>query len=248
MLVGDDVAVLGEDKAGASAGRHGLLAKYIGGGLCGDAHDGVDRQGVDLGLGEALAGVIGGQLVGECVGNQLVVGAVLFGSIGGIAGSGLHSLLIITMNAVDGGGQCRAAHAAQQRHHQKHCYNFTCDLTLFLGLLGVSRRSALPVRRGIVAHGLTAEMHRIVFIHNGSLLASFDGHILLNNYDQCMTIEKTKFEFFRRAGLPGNGHLIQLSPLAPGLCATFQRQYVGSIIHHLQVNIFKNSYFDHSTI
>ena len=31
-----------------------------------------------------------------------------------------------------------------------------------------------------------------------------------------MTIEKTKFEFFRRAGLPGNGHLIQLSPLARG--------------------------------
>ena len=60
-----------------------------------------------------------------------------------------------------------------------------------------------------------------------------------------MTIEKTKFEFFRRAGLPGNGHLIQLSPLAPGLCATFQRQYVGSIIHHLQVHFFENSYFDH---
>ena len=30
-----------------------------------------------------------------------------------------------------------------------------------------------------------------------------------------MTIEKTKFEFFRRAGLPGNGHLIQLSPRLP---------------------------------
>src|SRR5699024_7086494 len=132
------------------------------------------------------------------------------------AGSGLHSLLVITMNTVDGGGQCRAAHAAQQRHHQKHCYNFTCDLTLFLGLLGVSRRSALPVRRGIVAHGLTAEMHRIVFIHRGSLLASFDGLILLKNYDQCMTIEKTKFELFRRARRALPWAPIPAFPVSPG--------------------------------
>ena len=60
-----------------------------------------------------------------------------------------------------------------------------------------------------------------------------------------MTIEKTKFEFFRRAGLPGNGRIFQLSPLPSGLCAPFQRQYVGSNIHHLQVNFFENSYFDH---
>ena len=113
MLVGDDVAVLGEDEAGTGVGGHGLLAEDVGSGLCGDADHGVDRQGVDLGLGEALAGVIGGQLIGECVGDQLIVGAVLFGSIGGIAGSGLHILLVAAVNAVDGGGQCRAAHAAQ---------------------------------------------------------------------------------------------------------------------------------------
>lgn len=55
-----------------------------------------------------------------------------------------------------------------------------------------------------------------------------------------MTIEKTKFEFFRRAGLPGNGHLIQLSPFLP----VYARR--GKVLFQLdlQVVFFENSYFD----
>ena len=49
MVVGDHIAVLGDDKAAAAGGRLGGLTEHVGGGGAVDGHGAVHRGGIDLG-------------------------------------------------------------------------------------------------------------------------------------------------------------------------------------------------------
>ena len=57
MVVGQDIAVGGEDQAGAGSCRSGLIAPEVGGDGGGDANGGIDVSGIDLSRRQFLAGV-----------------------------------------------------------------------------------------------------------------------------------------------------------------------------------------------
>jgi len=57
VVVGEDIAVVAENEAGAGGGRSGLIAPEIGGNGCGDANGGVYICRINLCRGHQLAGV-----------------------------------------------------------------------------------------------------------------------------------------------------------------------------------------------
>ena len=59
MVVGENIAVGGDDESGAGGGGCGLEAPEVGGDGGGDAHGGIDVGGVNLSRGHFLAGVHG---------------------------------------------------------------------------------------------------------------------------------------------------------------------------------------------
>ena len=102
MLVGDDVAVGGNDKAGAAGGGLALLAEHVIGGAGGvDGHHAVDGAGVHLGGGHLLAAL-----------HLLDGDGHLLGSLGSLVDGGLVG--------VEGAVHRRAAEAAQAGHQGAH--------------------------------------------------------------------------------------------------------------------------------
>ena len=108
VVVGQDIAVLGEDEAGTGRGGGGLEAPVVGGDGGGDADGGIDVGGVNLRGGHLLAGIHGDGVQDAVFPDALEHGGLVFA-----CRTGLAAAAFIPDDAA------RTQSAAQQGEHQR---------------------------------------------------------------------------------------------------------------------------------
>ena len=108
MIVGQDIAVLGEDEAGTCRGGGGREAPVVGSDGGGDADGGIDVGGVNLRGGHLLAGIHGDGVQDAAFPDTLKHGSLIFACRSGLAAA-----------AFIPDDTARAQSTAQQGKHQR---------------------------------------------------------------------------------------------------------------------------------
>ena len=176
VVVGHDVAVLGEDKAAAGYAGRRRLSPDVGCDLGGDTDARVHVHGVDLAARERLIACIGRELFRQRRGYQRVAAHILL-TLGhfrvrhGWLGGFFLLLGIPGRKITDYVRQNRTARARDDRHrqHQRHQLQRRVILFLLFGLLRFLRRLLRGGR--LLLHWFEGIIHVfIVVFHNRSLL------------------------------------------------------------------------------
>ena len=158
VVVGQDIAVLGEDEAGTGRGGGGLEAPVVGGDGGGDADGGIDVGGVNLRGGHFLAGVHG-----DGVQDALFPDALKHGGFVLAHRAGLAAAAFIPDDAA-----CPQSTAQQGEHQRQRADAKPHAVFLFPLLRRGGRVNGNFLRRGFVRVIVIVGIVEL-FIHNGLL-------------------------------------------------------------------------------